>query len=496
MTTRGEKEMLGEEMHTTIKTLFQKGYNKSEIARMLEIDRKTVRKVLKELDENGVVERKKRKSILDPFKEFINIQVAKNLSAKRIFQDMKRDLGYEGSYDTVKRYVAQIKKSQPKAYMVLNSLPGEEAQVDFGYIGTIKLKNGKRKKAWIFIMELSYSRYMYVEIVFNQSVVTFLDCHKKAFKYFGGVPKTVKIDNLKAAILEADFYEPTIQRNYAAFAAHYGFLPEPCRVYTPTDKGKVESNVKYVKNNCFKGRDFKDIDEAKEFLDEWLKTIANVRIHGTTKKVPAEVFGEIERKELLPLKTEDFVISDFSTSTVMPNCHISYKGNYYSVPYIYIGEKVDILALDNLIKISHKGKEIALHHLIKDEKGKHQTNKNHYPSKKNITSEQIRSRQREEMAQIGEHALIFYEMFMKNSKHKYDYRTISGILSLRKKYDDKTIDNACHRAYTYGALKYKTVKNICEKGIDLLPVATNETYVNPKETSLSRDLSEYMKLLY
>lgn len=121
--------------------------------------------------------------------------------------------------------------------------------------------------------------------------------------------------------------------------------------------------------------------------------------------------------------------------------------------------------------------------------------KNHYPDKKNITSEEIQSRQREEMATIGEHALIFYEMFMKNLKNKYDYRTISGILSLRKKYDNKTINDACHRAYAYGVLKYKTVKNICEKGIDLLPVTTNETYVNTEETSLSRPLNEYMKLL-
>lgn len=107
---------------------------------------------------------------------------------------------------------------------------------------------------------------------------------QKAFKYFGGVPQNIKIDNLKAAILEADFYEPVVQRNYAAFASHYGFAPEPCRVATPTDKGKVESNIKYVKNNCFKAREFKDIDEAKSFLMEWLDTIANVRKHGTTKK--------------------------------------------------------------------------------------------------------------------------------------------------------------------------------------------------------------------
>jgi len=276
---------LGIEMHTTINTLFQKGYNKTQIAKMLEVDRKTVRKVLKELDEKGKVERKIRESILDPYKEYINIQLAKGLTATRIFQDMVKEKDYQGSYDSIKRYASKIKESSPEAYMVLESLPGEEAQIDFGYIGTLKLDNGKRKKVWVFIMELSYSRYMYAQIVFDQKVITFLDCHKKAFRYFGGVPKEIKLDNLKSGILEADFYEPVIQKNYAAFASHYGFLPQPCRVRKPTDKGKVESSIKYVKNNCFKERDFNSLEEAKEFLKEWLETVANIRVHGTTKKV-------------------------------------------------------------------------------------------------------------------------------------------------------------------------------------------------------------------
>ena len=118
---------------------------------------------------------------------------------------------------------------------------------------------------------------MYVSITLDQSVRTFIRCHAEAFRYFGGVPQTVKIDCLKAAIMEADFYEPTVQRTYAAFADYYGFLPNPCRVYTPTDKGKVESNVKYVKENCFKGRDFKDLEDAKKFLLSWLKETANSR---------------------------------------------------------------------------------------------------------------------------------------------------------------------------------------------------------------------------
>lgn len=487
--------MLGVEMHTTVKTLFEKGYNKTQIANMLDIDRKTVRKILKELTTKGKVSRKPKASLINPYKEYIGIQAAKGLSAKRIYQDMVKEFEYINSYDTVKRYVATLKNSTPKAYMVLNSLPGEEAQVDFGYIGTIKLNNGQSKKAWIFVMTLSYSRYMYVQIVLDQSVVTFIDCHKKAFKYFGGIPQIIKIDNLKAAILEADFYEPTVQRNYAAFAAYYGFLAEPCRVRTPTDKGKVESNVKYVKENCFKQRDFKNIDEAKEFLKQWLCEIANARVHGTTKKVPSEVFNSIEKEKLQSLPAEEYILSDFSKSIVMTNCHISYKGNYYSVPYVYIGEQVDVLVADSLLKVFKNNKEIALHPVVKDEKGIYVTNKSHYPKNKNITTEEIKSNYRAKMMEIGKDALKFFDAFVENSHDKYNYRAIAGILSLRKKYTDKAINDACLRAYTFGALKYKIVKNICEKGLENLPVNNNISYLNEEETDMLRSLNEYTKLL-
>ena len=116
----------------------------------------------------------------------------------------------ECGYTTLRDYVAKLRKNTPHAYMVLHSLPGEEAQVDFGYIGTLKV-NGRLRKAWFFIMSLSYSRYMYAAITLDQSVETFIRCHTEAFHYFGGVPQTVKIDNLKAAIVEAGFYEPTVQ---------------------------------------------------------------------------------------------------------------------------------------------------------------------------------------------------------------------------------------------------------------------------------------------
>lgn len=162
--------MLEVDMKTTIRTLYKKGYNKTQIGRMLGIDRKTVRKVLKENAEyqdssNHPPEQKTGiwPSMLDDYREFIEIQLAKELSITRIHQDLQKEFGVECGYTTLRDYIAKIRKSQPHAYMVLHSLPGEEAQVDFGYIGTIKVK-GIPRKAWIFVMSLSYSRYMYVSI--------------------------------------------------------------------------------------------------------------------------------------------------------------------------------------------------------------------------------------------------------------------------------------------------------------------------------------------
>lgn len=480
-------------MHTTVKTLHEKGYSNTKIGELLGINRKTVGKILNSKGDEKCTEEKERTSILDPYKDFIQIQVSKELNATRIFQDIK-DQGYTGSYGTVKQYVAKINKNPSKAYMVLHSLPGEEAQVDFGYIGTIKV-NSRHKKAWIFLMTLSYSRYMYVQIVFDQSVKTFIECHRNGLKYFGGVPETIKIDNLKAGIIQADFYEPTVQRAYAAFAAHYGFCAQPCRVYTPTDKGIIESNVKYVKENCFKGREFKDYEEAKAFLDDWLKSIANVRVHGTTKKVPLQVFEQEEKKLLQPLPNEDFILSQSSSCVVNTNCHICYSGNYYSVPYAYIGQSVDVIEMNSTLKIFYAEKEIALHALCTDGKGNHITNTEHYPHSKNITSEDILSIQRIKMSEIGESALAFFENFIKmDGLKKYDYRSISGILALRKAYDNNIINDACRRALYYNTFSYKVVKKICEKGIVDLPAETNSSYINTEQTYVTRELSEYSKL--
>jgi len=485
-------------MQTTIKTLYEKGYNKSQISRMLDVDRKTVRKVItsKERGEPEIP-RKEHLSQFDPYKDYILSKMEKGLTIKRIYQDLVREHEITGTYSGVRHYVQKHRPPKQDVFMVMHSLPGEEAQVDFGYIGKLNV-GGKLRKAWVFIMILSYSRYMYAKIVLDQNVKTFIGCHINAFQYFRGVPQIVKIDNLKAAVIEADFYEPLMQRTYAEFATHYGFFPEPCRVYTPTDKGKVESAVKYVKDNCLKHRDFADIEDADKFLSFWLETIANQRVHGTTQKIPADLFRQNEVQALGELPITEFTMSASDTAIVNTQCHISYGLNYYSVPYQYVDFKVDVIEVNNLLKIYHKGNEIAVHALETKRKGVHITDKNHYPASKNISQSEILSNIKPKVYEIGTGAIEFYDRHVKaNPRNRQSStRILNGLLSLKKNYPDEVINQACIRACHYGSVSYQTVKNICEKGVELLPIGDGCSDYRIESISVSkvRDLNAYSSI--
>lgn len=481
-------------MYTTIKTLFDKGYNKSQIARMLEIDRGTVREILKRIENGEEIKRKPVPTIIDPYKEIIDTKINQELSATRIYQDLSSEYGYTGSYDTIKRYVREYKKSNAKVYMVNNTLPSEEAQVDFGYIGKIHDPSGNLKKAWVFCMVLCYSRLMYCETVFDQEVKTFIRCHEHAFKYFGGVPKTVKIDNLKAAILEANFYEPVYQKQYEEFAKYYNFLSIPCRVKTPTDKAKVESGVKYVKNNFFKGRNFKDYEEYKTKLDLWLEDICNSRIHGTTKKIPKEVFETEEKSKLNPLPNKDYDFSTWVTRKVNTNCHISFDSNFYSVPYSFINQEVTVQISDKVIRI-YGNNELLATHLKLNSKGEFSTNPSHYPKYKVQTKTELQFSYRNKMQEIGPYALKFFDLILEKQQN-YWGKPIYGVLKLKEKYGSQVIEKACMRAVTFNSIKYQTVKNICEKGLYDLPIDISQSLISTSSPEDStRPLSEYQKLL-
>ena len=457
--------MIGVAMYITIKSLWERHKNKSLIARMTGHDWKTVAKKIKEIEEGKEYPKKKpHPRILDPCQEQIMKWLEEDLSGVRIHEKLREE-GVKAGYSTIKEYIAQIKK-RDNIFIRMHTLPGEEAQVDFGYLG-YTLYKGKKRKTWVFNMRLSYSRLDYYEIVYDQRVETFIQCHINAFYYFRGIPQYVKIDNLKAAILKANFYEPIYQELYKNFAYHYGFHPLPCRVRRPNDKGKVESGIKYVKNNFFLGRKFSNEQELKEKLNRWCNKV-NYRIHGTTRKVPKEVFEKEEKIKLKPLPLEEFKLVKVGTRKVYHDCHIYVDYNYYSVPFEYVGREVEIELAKNLLKVFYQGKEIAVHPRLSG-RGKFRTNNSHYPAYKRYSDTEYQERYQAKMAHIGTYTEQLFFLIIK--EHPRDWnRTVQGILSLQKTYPREVIEATCKRALSFGVIRYSVIKNICHNGSYNLPV--------------------------
>ena len=306
--------MKGVTMYITIETLWKKHKNKSLIARLTSHDWKTVAKKIKEIERGKYPKKKPHPRILDSCKEQIIKYLEEDLSAVKIHEKLQ-EKGMKVGYSTVKDYIGSIKK-RDNIFIRMHTLPAEEAQVDFGYTGYTPFQ-GKKRKTWVFNMRLPYSRLDYYEAVYDQRVETFIRYHSNAFTYFGGIPKYIKIDNLKSAILQANFYEPIYQNMYKQFACHYDFHPLPCRVRRPNDKGKVESGIKYVKCNFLQGRRFTGEKEVRERLANW-NTKANHRIYGTTRKVPQEIFEKEEKVKLLPLPQKNFKLVKVGSRKV---CH-------------------------------------------------------------------------------------------------------------------------------------------------------------------------------
>jgi transposase len=454
-------------MYYTIKTLWEKGKNKSYIARYLKLNWRTVRKAIKLIKEGKEFpEKKPHPKILDPYKEKILEFLEEGLSGVRIHEKLKSE-GEDVGYSTLKKYISFIKKRQ-KIFIRIHTDPAEEAQVDFGYVGYTIDNNGKRRKTWVFNMRLSYSRLDYFEKVYNQKVETFINCHINAFKYFKGVPKSVRIDNLKAAILKANFYEPIYQKLYKSFSEHYKFDSIPCRVYKPNDKGKTEAGVKYVKNNFFAGRSFLNGDDLDRQLKNWLDRTCNSRVHGTTKKVPFELFEKDEKNKLIPLPNEEFQNPQVGTRKVYHDCHIYVNHSYYSVPFEYVGKNVEIKLAGGILRIYHNHKEIALHQELK-EKGGFRTIEYHYPKYKRFSETEYQERYQIKMKNIGSYGEQIFFLILQN-KPKYWIRIVQGILSLEKKYSKEALNLSCKRALAFNVCDYKTIKNICKNEIYKLPV--------------------------
>ncbi|RME59125.1 IS21 family transposase [Candidatus Parcubacteria bacterium] len=414
----------------------------------------------------------------------IRERLKQQLSAQRIYQDLVVEHGYRASYDSVKRYVRKLKAKTPKLYARIHTAPGEEAQVDFGQ-GAPTNKNGRYVRPWLFKIVLSYSRHSYEEVVWSQDVETFIRCHEHAFAAFGGVPRLIRIDNLKSGVLKAHLYDPELNPLYAAFAKHAGFTPLPCLPGKPEHKGKTESGVAYTQNNALKGRRFESLQAQNAHLRYWNRTWARTRIHGTTKKQVWTLFTQEEKKTLQALPERAFQFFKLGSRKVQADGHIEVARAYYSVPHHYLGQIVRVQFNSQWVKVLDGSEVIAFHRTT--QAGRFHTDKQHLPENKSLTTEQYQRRLLTRCSEVGSHCRSWAEKALE-ARQQLAFRAIQGVLHLRKSYADAQIDWACEQALKMDSLRYHTIKLLCQEPLESqhrgaqLPLLQEHELIRPPES--------------
>ena len=288
------------------------------------------------------------------------------LSLQRIWQDLVEEYGYGASYESVKRFVRTIAPTR-RAVGVFHCAPGAEGQVDF-FRGapTLDTATGEWRRPWVFRMTLGHSRHGYEEAVWDQKLETFLRLHERAFRDVGGVPRVIRHDNLKAAVVRACFYDPDSHDVYLAFAAHWGFTSLPTQPRMPQENGKQERSGGYVKDNALKGRRFDSLDAQNAFLRHWNRTIARLRIHGTTRRQVWTHFVEVEQSALQPLVCDPFPFFTSGARTVHTDGHVEVGGAFDPVPQALLGQKLRVRWDAHLVRVFHVDTLVAVHARVRE----------------------------------------------------------------------------------------------------------------------------------
>jgi len=385
-----------------VKSLYNNGQGLSqrEIAKELGISRNTVRKYLS-LDETSITmlqDDTSREKTLDDYREYIIhlLKTYPNLSAVKILRKLKAKVPELSISDrSVRRYVEKLKATvavkQARYYEpILDMIPGHQCQVDSGELHDVMI-NGKKTSVYFVVFVLSYSRMMYVAVSptpINTSMM--IKMHDAAFRYFGGCPEECVYDQTKLVVIKEQYRELVLNNEFARFATYAGFNIRACEGYDPESKGKVEAGVKFVENNGFYGEEFANWGELQRYTLEWLDTIANLRVHGTTKQIPQVLFDNEEKASLKSYQLSNYTYdySQHITRKVDKTGLISWSGNKYSVPMAYQQASVYVQEEDGVLVIFEptSQQEIARHTLSK-QKGQIIKNTTHYRDLNELTEE-------------------------------------------------------------------------------------------------------------
>jgi hypothetical protein len=369
--------------------------------------------------------------------------------------------------------------------------PGEEAQIDFGKGAPIVTPDGKRTRPHLFRIVLSCSRKAYSEVVPRQTTEQFIRCIENAFCHFGGIPKTLIIDNLKAAVIQADWYDPDLNPKIQEFCRHYGTVVLPTRPYTPRHKGKIERGVGYAQSNALKGRTFQSLAEQNRFLADWESTVADTRIHGTTRKQVGKVFTELEKPALLPLPPGRFPCFQEAQRIVNRDGHVEVAKAYYSAPPEFVGRTVWARWDGHVVRLfDPQLRQIAIH--TQHEPGRFATDAKHIVAEKRGGIERGTAWWLNKASAIGVYAGSWAESILRE-RGIHGVRVVIGLVSLTHRHPARMIEQACQVAQCHGAHRLRDIRNLLKRSE---PPTRQQQFEFVAEHPLIRSLADYSKLVH
>ena len=411
-------------------------------------------------------------SSVEAYRETIQQLLERGLGPRLVWQKLSERPGFTGSESAVYRLCAKLRGAQPpEAVVRIETAPGEVAQVDFGEVTRLFDPTTQTvRRTWVFTMVLGWSRHMYAEFVFDQTIPTWLLCHQHAFEFFGGVPKRVVLDNLKAAIIRAytQDQDPEVTRAYAECAEHYGFLIDPCLPERPQHKGKVErGGVRYIKQSFMPlVEPHTGLPDAQARLHDWLMKRAGWREHGTTHQAPLARFAE-EQKRLLPLPTTGYDPAIWKQVKLHRDGHVVFEKAFYSAPCRFVGQTLWLRAGLREIRLFSSEFALLATHTRATQPGIRMTQLDHLPPDKVRGVTLSRDLCRTEAQDIGPATTQVIDELLE-SRPVDKLRTALRVLKLSDRYTPARLEAACARGVAFGDTSLPTLKRILVEGLESL----------------------------
>ena len=437
------------------------------------------------------------RSSCEPHRAWIETQVSLGRNATAIYQELVDGHGFRSRYNSVKRFCRGVRKSEPEQFDRLEFLPGEEAQVDYGE-GALTLypTSSRYRRPRLFVMTLRYSRRSFRRVVWKSSSETWARLHEEAFRYFGGCPQYVVLDNLKEGVIKPDIFEPELNRVYAAMLAHYGVVADPARIRDPNRKGTVESAIQHTQATALKGRRFELIEAQNAYLAHWEENWAAKRIHGRAKRQVEEMFQE-ERRHLRPLPIEGFRYFTEGSRTVLDDTTVQVDGAWYAARPAPIGSVVLVRLYAHEIEIRDL-KTLAL--IRRHSRATHPGEVN-LPDAERVFNPSRQTRQILARAEaIGARTQeLCRQLFDRRGRE--GQKSMWGIVGLASRYPAWLLEQACATALARQTASYQAVRAIADQlfaqvmtrldGRQFELPLDSPTPLLTQEHELIRDVTEY-----